>query len=243
MSKNVLITGAAKRLGAANAVMLHQRGCNIVLHYHHSEQQALELCQQLNRIRADSAVPLQADLLDLKAVKSLAESAMQAWGHIDVLINNASGFYPTPINKATEQDWESLVGGNLKAPFFLAQALLESLQQHQGCIINMIDIHAERGLPDHPIYTIAKAGLAAMTKSLAKDLAPDIRVNGIAPGAILWPEQSLPPQQQNALIERIALKKKGDACDISNAVEFLIFHADYMTGQIITVDGGRTLYC
>jgi pteridine reductase len=243
MPKNVLITGAARRIGAACARLLHSDGCNVFLHYRSSKEAALQLCDELNQLRPDSAQTLQADLLDPNALKMLADSACAAWGGIDALVNNASAFYATPIAEVTEQQWDDLLGGNLKAPFFLAQALSGTLTQRQGCIVNIADIHAERGLPGYPVYSIAKAGLIAMTRVLARELAPKIRVNAVAPGAILWPEHDLAEQEKAEILQRVALKRSGEPLDIAKAVLFLIRDAGYVTGQIITVDGGRTLFC
>ena len=243
MQKNILITGAAKRIGASCAKLLHSQGANVVLHYRGSEIQMRALCEQLNQQRPHSAHALQADLLDLTALQRLAEQATTLWGGIDVLVNNASAFYPQTVDKVAEKNWDELMGCNLKAPFFLSQALETSLNERQGCIINIIDIHAERGLKDYPVYSLAKAGLAAMTRILAKELAPKIRVNGISPGAIMWPEDKLSTDSKKEIINRIALKRAGEPEDIAKAVAFLINDADYITGQIMSVDGGRTLFC
>ena len=243
MVKNILITGAGKRIGAACASHLHNQGHNIVLHYRDSKQSVTALCEKLNQHREHSAVILQADLLDLTALQQMAGQACEVWGGVDVLVNNASAFYPQAVNTVTEQDWDDLLGSNLKAPFFLSQALENSLAKRKGCIVNIIDIHAERGLKEYPVYSIAKAGLAGMTKILAKELAPHIRVNGVSPGAILWPEDSLSTQAKTEILERIALKRAGEPQDIAKAVSFLIHDADYITGHIISVDGGRTLFC
>lgn len=243
MPKNILITGAAKRIGAACARLLHGQGCNIVLHYNNSEKQAVELCNDLNKLRTNSATLIQADLLDLSSLQQLANQATATWGDIDVLINNASSFYPETVDKVSAASWDELIGSNLKAPFFLSQALMPSLSKRQGCIINIIDIHAERGLKNYPVYSIAKAGLASMTRVLAKELAPEIRVNGVSPGAILWPEDELSSAAKSEILERIALKRAGNPIDIAKAVSFLINDADYISGQIISVDGGRTLFC
>lgn len=243
MQKNVLITGAGKRVGAACARMLHDEGCNIVIHYRSSIDDAELLNEQLNQKRPSSAKLLQADLLNNEALKSLAEDAISAWGGIDVLVNNASTFYATPMAEVTEQQWHELLGSNLKAPFFLAKYLANSLKERSGCIVNITDIHAERGLKSYPVYSIAKAGLTAMTKILAKELAPEIRVNAVAPGAILWPENDLTDAEKAKILERVALQRQGSSADIAEAVGFLIRNADYVTGQIISVDGGRTLYC
>lgn len=243
MQKNVLITGAAKRVGATCARMLHEEGCNIVIHYRSSKHDAKLLNEQLNRKRPGSAKLIQADLLNDEAVKILAESAVLAWGGIDVLVNNASAFYTTPMAEVTEQQWHELLGSNLKAPFFLAKYLSRSLKERNGCIVNITDIHAERGLKSYPVYSIAKAGLATLTKILAKELAPEIRVNAVAPGAILWPEHDLTDAEKAKILERVALQHQGSSADIAKAVSFLIRDADYVTGQVINVDGGRTLFC
>jgi pteridine reductase len=242
MPKNVLITGAAKRIGAACARRLHKEGCNIILHYLSSQAEAVQLSNELNQIRAKSAVLVQADLQQMCEVKRLALQAEQAWGGVDVLINNASSFYPQALTAVTEADWDQILASNLKAPFFLCQALAEILQAKNGCIVNIVDIHAERGLPGYPVYSLSKAGLMAMTKILAKELAPAIRVNGVAPGAILWPEQAIAQQAKADIVNRIPLGRIGHLDDITNAVLFLIKDADYITGQIITVDGGRLLF-
>lgn len=243
MQKNVLITGAAKRIGAACAGLLHSNGCNVFLHYRSSQKAALQLCHELNQIRPDSAKTMQADLLDMNSLESLAKEACAAWGSIDALINNASTFYPTTIADVSEQQWDELLGSNLKAPFFLAKALSGELAKNKGCIVNIADIHAERGLIGYPVYSIAKAGLVAMTKVLAKELGPEVRVNAVAPGAILWPENDLSEQAKAEILQRVALKRTGEPLDIAKSVLFLIKDADYITGQIITVDGGRTLFC
>ena len=243
MQKNVLITGAAKRIGAACARLLHNEGCNVFLHYRSSKEAALQLCFELNQMRPDSAYMMQADLLKMDELEALASEASTAWGKIDVLVNNASSFYPTAITDATEQQWDELMGGNLKAPFFLAKFLSKTLANNRGCIVNIADIHAERGLIGYPVYSIAKAGLVAMTKILAKEFGPTVRVNGVAPGAILWPEHDLSEQERQEILQRVVLRRNGEPADIAKAVWFLIKDADYMTGQILTVDGGRTLFC
>jgi pteridine reductase len=243
MQKNILITGAAKRIGAACARLLHSEGGNIVLHYRSSKDDALLLCNELNQKRPDSAKMIQADLLNMHELETVAREAALAWGGIDVLINNASAFYPTAVNDVSEWQWDELLGSNLKAPFFLAKSLAETLTDNKGCIVNIVDIHAERGLKGYPVYSIAKAGLAAMTRVLAKELGPVVRVNAVSPGAILWPESELSEQDKAEILQRIILKRRGEPLDIAKAVLFLIKDADYMTGQILTVDGGRTLFC
>jgi pteridine reductase len=241
-AKNVLITGAAKRIGAACARLLHSEGYNVFLHYRSSAAEAQRLCDDLNRQRPDSAKLIQADLLNMAELEEVARDASRVWGGIDVLINNASSFYPTAIADVTEQQWDELLGSNLKAPFFLSKALAKTLDDRKGCIVNIVDIHAERGLNGYSVYSISKAGIAAMTKILAKELGPAVRVNGVAPGAILWPDNDLPETSKLEILQRVALKRCGEPVDIAKAVLFLVKDADYMTGQILTVDGGRTLF-
>lgn len=242
-AKNVLITGAAKRIGAACARLLHSDGCNIFLHYRSSAAEAQQLCDELNQLRPGSAKIMQADLLNMAELEALARKAEAAWGGIDVLVNNASSFYPTAVADVTESQWDELLGSNLKVPFFLAKALEKTLTDNKGCIVNIIDIHAERGLSGYPVYSISKAGLSAMTKILAKELGPKVRVNGVAPGAILWPDNDLSESAKLEILQRVALKRSGEPSDIAKAALFLIKDADYITGQILTVDGGRTLFC
>ena len=242
MLKNVLITGAAKRIGAACARLLHEQGCNLILHYHASAEQALQLCDEFNMARNHSATLFKADLLVEAEVNGLAEFALKAWGGVDVLVNNASQFTPGAVGGITGTDWDNLLNSNLKAPFFLSQALAPSLRQRQGCIVNLVDIYAEKGLPGYPVFSIAKAGLIAMTKCLAKELAPAVRVNAIAPGAILWPEAGLDEERKKEILQRVALQRCGTTEDIAKAVAFLIFEANYITGHTLTVDGGRTLF-
>lgn len=243
MPKNVLITGAAKRIGASCARLLHAHGYNVFIHYHASTQQAQALCGELNAIRPNSAMMYAADLLHMPELINLVQQAKAAWGGIDVLINNASAFYATDVAQTTSAQWDELLGSNLKAPYFLASELCTTLSARSGCIVNIIDIHAERGLKNYPVYSIAKAGLAAMTKILAKEFDDTIRVNGVSPGAILWPEDMASDAEKQEILARIALKRCGEPSDIAKAVLFLVQDANYMTGQILTVDGGRTLFC
>ena len=243
MTKNVLITGAAKRIGASCARVLHAEGCNIFLHYRSSKQEVHALFEELNNNRDGSVKMMQADLLDINQLAMLVKEIRDSWGRLDVLVNNASAFYPQQVADVTEQEWDDLLGSNLKAPFFLSQKLADLLAVNKGCIVNIIDIHAERGLKGYPVYSIAKAGLAAMTKVLAKELGPEVRVNGVSPGAVLWPEADMSEQQKEEILQRVALKRTGAPEDIAKAVRFLIKDASYITGQIITVDGGRTLFC
>jgi len=236
----VLITGAAHRIGATTAKLLHQNGMNIVLHYRGSRQQAQAVQKELNDKRENSVILIQADLHITNGLSALIEESIKAWGRLDVLINNASSFYPTKIGKATEEQWDDLIGSNLKAPFFLSQAAAPHLKKTNGCIINIVDIHAERPLKTFPIYSMAKAGLVMMTKSLAGELGPEIRVNAVAPGAILWPE-NLDEVAKQRIVSRTFLKRQGEPNDISKTILYLIKDADYVTGQIIAVDGGRSL--
>lgn len=236
-----LVTGAAQRIGAQLVRTLHQRGYRVLIHYRSSSATAERFAAELNATRPDSAAALGAALDDMAAVAELAAAAVARWNRLDALINNASSFHPTAWGAATLEDWDALIGSNLKGAFFLTQALLPALSARRGCVINLIDIFAERPLPDHPIYCIAKAGLAMMTKSLARDLGGAIRVNGIAPGAILWPEPPLSPEQQARLLERIPGGRIGDPADIARTALFLIEEAPYINGQIIAVDGGLSL--
>ncbi|MEX1034222.1 MAG: pteridine reductase [Cellvibrionaceae bacterium] len=238
-----LVTGAARRIGAETARQLHDAGFNLVLHYHQSTADAEALCETLNQTRPQSAITARADLCDLQEIKHLAELATGQWRRVDALINNASSFFPTPVGDIRESDWDNLLGTNLKAPLFLSQALASTLKQNRGCIINMADVHAERPLSGHPVYCAAKAGNVMLTKSLAKELAPEVRVNGIAPGAILWPEDDgeLSDESKQKIIKKIALKRTGEPNDIARTIRFLVTDAPYITGQIIAVDGGRNL--
>lgn len=242
MPKVVLVTGAAKRLGAACVRLLHVCGYNVVLHYYSSEIEAKQLADELNAIRLDSVALVKADLLDLAQVRALVVQACKSWGYVDVLVNNASLFYPGAIGEVEESDWNCLMNSNLKAPFFLSQGLAFTLKQRQGCIVNIVDIHAEKSLLGYPVYSIAKAGLVAMTKSLAKELAPDVRVNAVAPGAILWPDHEVSALQKAEILQKVALQRCGEIDDIAKAVKFLLDDASYITGHVLTVDGGRTLY-
>ena len=236
-----LITGAAKRIGAVIARTLHTAGANVAIHYHSSAADAERLVAELNEQRADSAIALQADLRSIEAIHALVESMTAVTGRLDVLVNNASTFYPTPLGTITEEHWDDLINANLKAPLFLSQAAVEHLRAAQGVIINIVDVHSTRPLRHHVVYGPAKAGLAMLTRSLAKDLGPDIRVNGVSPGAILWPEEGLPEQTQKSIIREIALKRVGAPEDIAGAVLYLARDATYVTGQVLAVDGGRSI--
>lgn len=238
--RTALITGAAKRLGAATARALHAEGMNLLLHYNKSEAEAQALATELNRARPDSAAIAQADLANTQGLESLVKAALQ-WNGLDVLINNASSFRPTPIGQIGEDDWDDLMGSNLKAPLFLAQAAAPHLKKNQGCIVNMIDIHAYRPLREHTVYCAAKAGLVMLTLSLAKELGPEVRVNGVAPGPVLWPEAPMDAATKKSILEATALKRKGSPEDISGAILYLVRDAEYVTGQILAVDGGRSI--
>ena len=242
-SKVALITGAARRIGAEIARTLHAAGNNIVLHYNVSEKEAMALGQHLNDIREKSAILVQGDLSVPGSEKKMIDQAMAGWGRLDVLVNNASRFYRTPIGNVTEEDWDDLLTSNLKAPFFLSQAAAPSLKQNKGVIINVGDIHAKSPLRDYSVYCISKSGLVMMTQSLAKELAPFIRVNAVAPGSIIWPEgeNELSDQEKQKIIERTPLLHSGVAADIAKAVLFFARDADYITGQVLNIDGGRTL--
>lgn len=239
--KCALVTGGSKRIGAVTVRLLHEAGYNVIIHCRLSRQAADHLALQLNHIRNDSARVIQGDLSNETIYDSLIEQAYQCWNRLDVLINNASSFYPTPVGSITLDDWHNLLNSNLKAPLFLAQAAAPYLRQVQGNIINMTDVHAQRPMKDHPVYCAAKAGLAMLTMSLAKELGPDIRVNSVAPGAILWPDNDMPEHTKTLILERTSLKRAGDPIDIAKTILFLVRDAHYITGQIIAVDGGRTI--
>lgn len=239
----VLITGAARRIGAVIARQFHAKGYNVVLHFHRSEMEAQALADTLNGVRANSAQLVCADLVDMAAVEQLAQDAGAAFGRIDVLVNNASSFYPTKVGEMTLADWDDLLGTNLKAPLFLSQALLPMMTQssmESASIINIVDIHAERPMAGYSVYNIAKAGLAMLTKTLAQELAPKVRVNGVAPGAIIWPEQNSTVEEQAAFLEGTPMQRIGTPEDIAHTAVFLA-EAAFITGQVIAVDGGKSL--
>lgn len=239
--KVALISGAAHRIGAELVRQLHASGMNIALHYRSSASGADALATTLNRQRPNSVKLIQGDLLNHDDLPRIVEEAAIHWQRLDVLINNASSFYATPVGDATEAQWDDLIGTNLKAPFFLSQAAWPHLKRHHGCIVNIVDIHAQRPMKGYPIYSAAKAGLAMLTMALARELGPEVRVNGVAPGAILWPEHELDDSTKQQIIDRTALKRQGSPADIARTALFLIRDADYISGQIINVDGGRTL--
>jgi pteridine reductase len=237
----ILITGGARRIGAQIARTLHAAGARILVHYRSSAAAAQGLATELNGARAGSAALFAADLRQAGAPEQLVAAAAGHFGRLDALINNASTFYPTPVGKITAAAWDDLVGSNLRAPLFLAQAAAAHLAKQRGVIINVIDIHGLRPLKGYPVYSIAKAGLAMLTRSLARELAPDIRVNGIAPGPVLWAEHDLDDSMKREIIGKTALKRTGSPQDIARTALFLIRDAPYITGQIIAVDGGRSI--
>lgn len=241
--KTALLTGAARRLGAQTAATLHDQGANIIIHYGQSAQAARALVDKLNAQREHSATAIQADLTDLNAINQLAEKALQSFGRLDILVNNASTFYPTPLGKMSEAHWQDLMASNVKAPLFLSQACYPFLKQNSGCIINMADIHGRSPLKQHTIYCCAKSANIMLTRSLALEMGPEVRVNAIAPGAILWPEESgdNDDQKQQQILDQVPLGRRGDKHNIAETILFLV-NNDYINGQIIAVDGGRQLF-
>ena len=241
--KVALVTGAARRIGAEIASILHENGMNVVIHYHFSARNAKKLCNSLNEKRANSAITLKANLFDHAQLTPLVTDAKNAWGRLDVLINNASCFYKTPVGKIPETTWEHVINTNLRAPFFLAQLAAPYLAKQSGSIVNIVDIHAERPMQNFSIYSISKAGLNMLTKSLACELGPKIRVNSVSPGPIIWPEgkSALSASLKHKIIQSTLLKRHGNPLEIAKAVLFLVRDADFITGQDIAVDGGRSL--
>ena len=240
--KIVLVTGAARRIGAAIARRLHASGASLMLHYRSADRDAQALQEQLNAARANSVSLIQADLLDFAGLPEIVKNTVARFGRLDALVNNASTFLPTPVGAIGEAEWDSLVGTNLKAPLFLSQAAAPHLKKAQGCIVNITDIHSDRPLKHYVVYTIAKAGLEGLTRSLARELAPEVRVNGIAPGPILWPEDgSFDEVTRQRVISHTLLRRVGDPEDIARTVHFLIADAPYVTGHILAVDGGRSI--
>ncbi|MCB1758274.1 MAG: pteridine reductase [Gammaproteobacteria bacterium] len=236
-----LITGAAQRIGAEIARTLHAAGMDLLLHYRSSQQPALALQAELLAQRANSVQLLRGDLLLADTPERLISEAEGWQGRLDLLVNNASSFYPTPLERISAAQWDDLIGTNLKAPLFLARSAAPLLRASRGTIVNLVDIHAQRPLAGYPLYCIAKAGNAMMVKSLARELGPEVRVNGVAPGAILWPEEELGESAKASIIDRTTLKRAGEPRDIARTVLFLVRDADYISGQIIAVDGGRSV--
>lgn len=236
-----LVSGGARRIGAAIVRRLHEAGATVAIHYRGSAGEAHRLRDMLNTRRSDSAQVFEADLAETGRLPALVESVVDWAGTLDILVNNASSFYPTPLGSVTENQWDDLVGTNLKAPLFLAQAAWPHLRRHGGNIVNLVDVHARRPLRDHSVYGSAKAGLEMLTRSLAKDMAPDVRVNGVAPGAILWPERGMNDVVKRKIIQQIPLQRSGLPDDIAGCVLYLVRDAAYVTGQVIAVDGGRSI--
>jgi pteridine reductase len=240
--KVVLITGAARRVGAAIARRLHRNGAALMLHYRSSEREAQSLQAELNAARENSVALLQADLLDTAGLAEIVKNTVSRFERLDVLVNNASTFFATPIGDITPANWDNLIGTNLRAPLFLAQAAAPHLRKTAGVIVNITDIHADRPLKNYVAYSIAKTGLAGLTRSLARELGPEIRVNAVAPGAIVWPEDgSFDEVARQRVISHTLLKRTGDPDDIARAVYYFVAEAPYVTGQILAVDGGRSI--
>ena len=239
----VLVTGAARRIGAAIARALHAAGARVVLHSHRSRAEAESLAAALEALRPGSTALVHADLKDPAALPGLAAEAVRAFGRLDGLVNNASSFYATPVGAIGEREWDDLVGTNLRAPLLLSQAAAPALRAARGAIVNIVDIHAERPLPGFAVYSIAKAGLAGLTRSLALELSPEVRVNGVAPGAILWPEggQDFASEERSRITTQTPLGRTGTPEDVAGAVKYLLLDAPFVTGQILAVDGGRSL--
>jgi pteridine reductase len=239
----VLITGGAKRVGAAICRRLHADGMNLMVHYRSSRADAQTLRDELESARAGSCALTRADLLEAASLPRLVADTVARFGRLDVLINNASSFFPTAVGDITEKAWDDLIGTNLKVPLFLSQAAAPELKRHRGAIVNIVDIHADRPMKDYVVYSTAKGGLVALTRSLARELGPEVRVNGVAPGAIIWPEADIwsNEEERSRIIAQTSLKRIGEPDDIALAVQFLIAGAPYITGQIIAVDGGRSI--
>ena len=242
-NKVVLITGGAKRVGAAICRELHAHGASLMIHYNKSQTEARALQAELNLQRANSVAIIQGDLLNIAVLPSLVSETVKQFGHLDILINNASTYYPTEIGKITEENWHDLMGSNLKAPMFLAQAAAVELRKNYGCIVNITDMHIERPKKGYVVYSVAKAGLVTLTKSLAHELSPEVRVNAVAPGPVQWPENN--PQfdevYRQRVINQTLLKQIGTPQDIAKAVKFLVADAPFITGHVLAVDGGRSL--
>ena len=239
--KTALVTGAAARIGACTAETLHARGCDVLLHCNSSVDRAEALADRLNGVRPKSAAVASADLSNLDDIQSLADAFRARFDRLDILVNNASRFYPTRVGETQVWEWEDLINSNLRGPYFLVQALLDDLKTAGGSVINIVDIYARRPLPNHGVYVISKAGLEMMTKAMAAELGPAVRVNGVSPGAILWPENENDDSAKQAVLDRTVMKRIGEADDIATAVAYFALDAPYVTGQILAVDGGRSL--
>jgi len=236
-----LVTGAARRIGACIAETLHRRGCDVFLHYHSSSDAVSGLAEKLNAQRAASATIVQADLGRAEDISRLAGLVKARAGQLDLLVNNASRFFPTEVGNTSIEQWDDLMDSNLRGPYFLTQALVPELASAEGSVVNLLDVHAVKPMPDHAVYCMAKAGLQMMTLALAKELGPKIRVNGVAPGAILWPESENDPGHQQGILEKVVMGRAGRPEDIASAVAYLGLDAPYVTGQVLAVDGGRSL--
>jgi pteridine reductase len=239
--KTALVTGSARRIGACTARTLHGRGCDLVLHYHGSADAADRLAAELNTVRSGSAVTVQADLADGDAIDRLVAEVRSRTPRLDLLVNNASQFFPTTVGETSREQWDELMESNLAGPYFLTQALLPEIRAARGSVVNILDVHAIRPMKRHAVYSMAKAGLQMMTLALAKELGPEVRVNGVAPGAILWPENDMAESERQKILEKIVLGKAGAPEDIASAVAYLGLDAPYVTGQVLAVDGGRSL--
>jgi len=239
--KVVLITGGAKRVGAAIGRLLHASGANLMVHYRSSADEARAMQDELNAVRPDSVALIQADLLDVNGLPSLINQTVATFGGLDVLVNNASSFYPTPVGTITMKDWDNLMGSNQIAPMFLSQAAAPELKKRRGCIVNIADIHAERPMKSYVVYSVAKAGVVGLTKSLARELGPLVRVNAVAPGPIMWPEDdpNFDEVSRQRIVSHTILKTAGGPDDIARAVRFFAIDAPFVTGQVLAVDGGR----
>ncbi|MDP3212148.1 pteridine reductase [Methylotenera sp.] len=241
--KVILITGGAKRVGATMCRELHKHGARLMIHYNTSMAEARALQAELNLLRTNSVAIIQGDLLNNNVLPTLVSETVNQFGKLDVLINNASTYYPTDLGQINEENWQDLIGSNLKAPVFLAQAAAPELRKNHGCIINITDMHIERPKKGYIVYSVAKAGLVTLTKSLAHELSPEVRVNAVAPGPVQWPESN--PQfdevYRQRVINQTLLKRVGEAEDVAKAVKFLIYDAPFITGHVLAVDGGRSL--
>lgn len=242
IGKTALVTGAAKRVGRAIACELHAAGANVMVHYRAARGDALALADELNARRPGSAALVQADLLDIPALPALVDACVERFGALDALVNNASSFFATPLGRIDLDAWDDLVGSNFKAPLFLAQAAALQLRAARGAIINITDIHGERPLAGYPLYCAAKAGLLGLTRALAVELAPEVRVNAVSPGPIIWPQDGFDDARRAAIVEHTLLKRTGSPQDIAGAVRFLLAEASYVTGQVLNVDGGRSAH-
>ena len=241
--KVILVTGGAKRVGAAICRCLHAAGANVMIHYRSASHEARALQAELNLQRPGSVATVQADLLNMAMLPPMVAQTIEHFGRLDGLVNNASSFYPTPVGEINERNWDDLIGSNLKAPLFLAQAAAPELRKQHGSIVNIIDIHWERPMKQHVVYSVAKAGLAGMTRSLARELAPEVRVNGVSPGANIWPDGDsvFDEVARQRILHSVPLRRAGEPEDIARTVRFLLDDAPYITGQILAVDGGRSI--